>query len=332
MSTARRILSIIGGLIGWALCAWLALGVWAWAPGGVTVQVLAALSVFLVTWVWGFQRMQRWRFWVGRGVLLVGLIALLIPQPQRERSWTPEHAGTLEVFDDDGRLMVRGLRMFRWRTADDADPAWGSRTVLLDTVDSVWLAVEPFAIDSPLAHILVSFGYRDQTNTRRFLAISVEARREIHEAYHPILGCFRRYELTYVVGEESDLIGLRAVHRDADMRLYPTTATPEQARKLLAAMLERALALQEEPEFYHSLWNNCAGNLAAHLRTLWPGSVPSPEWRLLLTGGIATAAHAHGLIAVDPADDRAAIRARAQQAGTQRADFSEQIRKGPNAP
>jgi len=323
----------LAAFLGWALCAYLALGVWSWAPGGRATQILAALSVFLVTWVWGFQRPQRWRFWVGRGVLVLGLVALLLPQPGGdERVWTPEHAGHLEVFANDGRLTVRGIRQFRWRTAEEYDPIWISRTINLDTVDAVWLAVEPFAPNSPLAHVLLSFSYRDERDAQRFLAISVEARREISEAYNPVAGCFRRYELTYVVGEESDLIGLRAIQRGADVRLYRTTATPEQARQLLQDMLERAQHLQDQPEFYHSVWQNCAGAIAGHLRSRWPGSVPWPEWRLLATAQLAPAARDGGLISGDIDDPRHAISARARVAGSERGDFSTVIRQGLSEP
>jgi len=48
---------------------------------------------------------------------------------------------------------------------------------------------------------------------RSHFAPSVEVRREVGETYSPLKGVYRNYELTHVIGDERDLIGVRTGHR-----------------------------------------------------------------------------------------------------------------------
>jgi hypothetical protein len=104
----------------------------------------------------------------------------------------------------------------------------------------------------------VSFGFSDS----QYVAISVEARREPGETYGPLTGMFKQFELIYVVGDERDLIGSRAVHGDYDVYLYPIRTTRERIRTLFLEMLARSNALATKPEFYNTLTNNCTSNVA----------------------------------------------------------------------
>jgi hypothetical protein len=61
-----------------------------------------------------------------------------------------------------------------------------------------------------IAHTMLSFGFGDDG----IVCISAETRKEIGEEYSTIKGFFRQYELTYVVADERDLIGLRTQYRD----------------------------------------------------------------------------------------------------------------------
>jgi len=120
------------------------------------------------------------------------------------------------------------------------------------------------------AHTFLSFGFDDG----QYLSISVEIRKEIGESFSPWLGLLRQYELTYTVGDERDLIGLRAIHRRDPVYLYPMRASPAHRRALLLDMLERANALAAEPEFYNTLTNTCTSNIVDHIEKIAPGSMP----------------------------------------------------------
>ena len=118
----------------------------------------------------------------------------------------------------------------------DFDVRWERRSYDLRDLETVWFIVEPFSKVRGPAHTFLCFGFGDST----FVSISVELRKEVGESFHPLPGLLRQYELQYVVGDERDLIGLRANHRHDSVFVYPVRTTPEKKRELFVAMLERA--------------------------------------------------------------------------------------------
>ena len=160
--------------------------------------------------------------------------------------------------------------------------------------------------------------------------MSVEARREADERYSLLGGLLQGFELAYVIGTEEDLIGLRALRGDR-IYLYPTVASPDQARALFVDMLERARATQDHPEFYNTLWNNCTTNLRDHVNRVTGADLPW-GWGVLLPGYSDRLALDHGVLDTDldlaaarrryRADERAS--AALADAGE---DFSRRIRE-----
>jgi hypothetical protein len=69
-------------------------------------------------------------------------------------------------------------------------------------------------------------------------------------------------------------------------------------RAIFLDMMERAHSLEEHPEFYNLLTNNCMNNVTHHLRRLGGRNLPS-ELRLLLTGDSDRLAFEYGLIDTD---------------------------------
>ncbi len=129
--------------------------------------------------------------------------------PSHDRRWSVDQSvlPTAEFHGDS--VLIHDVRNFRWTGATEFAPGWDDRTYRLDQVATVWYVLVPLstAWRGP-AHAFVSFGFDDG----RYLAISVEARREVGETYGVLKGLFRRFELIYVVGDERDLIGRRAVY------------------------------------------------------------------------------------------------------------------------
>ena len=81
------------------------------------------------------------------------------------------------------------------------------------------------------------------------------------EGFDPIASLFKQFELIYVVGEERDLVGVRANHRRETVYLYRLNASPDDARRLLLVYLDRINQLADHPEFYHLLSNSCTINI-----------------------------------------------------------------------
>ena len=244
--------------------------------------------------------------------------------PKVEADWAPDLARTVELEADGNTLTLRGVRDCRYRTPDDFDVRYRTETLELKSLRSVDFVVERFHALDAMAHTLLSFGFEDG----RHIAISAEIRRERGESFDPIAGMFKNFEITYVVGTEQDLIGLRTNHRRSRVWLFPIRTTHERMQRLFLAMLERAEALARVPEFYHSITNTCTTCIVDHVRELVPGRIPF-SWRTLLPGYAGALAHELGLIDTDLPFDEAEAQYRIDelaQAGAVDEDFSERIR------
>ena len=254
------------------------------------------------------------------------LLLVLLVHPSNQRDWSPDQQRLATAEFDGDSVLVRNVRNAHYRSTSDYDVHWEDRRYDLSQIDSVWYVVEPFASWRGPAHTFLSFGFRNGD----YIAISVEIRKERGESFSPIWGLLRQYELTYIVGDERDLIGLRANHRHDDVHLYPMRATPDAARALFVAMLERANALAAEPEFYNTLTSTCTSNIVDHVNTIAPEPIGF-SFKTLLPAYSDDLAYDLGLIDTDlPRDQyRAAYRINelaAEHADS--ADFSKAIRAG----
>jgi hypothetical protein len=264
--------------------------------------------------------------------LILGALALSglgfwsLLSPSHDRHWSTEQSVLPWVEWAGDSVRVHGVRNFHWTGPTSFEPAWEDRSYRLDRVASVWYVLVPFSRRwrGP-AHAFVSFGFDDG----QYLAISVEARREVGEVYGPFKGLFRRFELTYVIGDERDMIGRRAVYDGTDVFLYPIRADRAGARAMLTGMLERANQLRDRPEFYNTLTNNCTLNLVRHVNQIVPGRIPS-RWRVILPGYSDQVAASLGLIdsTLPLAEARAKFRINDRaRAALDSADFSKLIRE-----
>lgn len=235
---------------------------------------------------------MEWLLWA---LILAGgllLVAVARRRPRLDRDWASDHARPARVLMAEGVARIQELRDFRHTAPTAYTERYLDLEIALDEVVGVWMILAPFARPRfrPLAHAFVSF----ECVGGRFVAISVEARREADEPYSLVGGLLRRFEITYVVGTERDLIGLRALRGD-ELYLYRSRAGPERARALFVDMLERAEHVRVEPEFYHTLLNNCATNLRTHLNRVVDDPLPW-GWGVLFPGLLDRFAHGHGLL------------------------------------
>lgn len=226
------------------------------------------------------------------GLLLALGLAWLAARPSTDRTWAADQAVLPRITREGSQVRIEGVRNFHWTSETEFTPAWETRSYDLDRVSSAWYVLVPFSDTwrGP-AHGFVSFGFDDG----QYLAVSVEARREADESYGVVKGMFRRFELMYVLGDERDLIGRRAVYDGYDVFLYPLRADRETIRAVLGAMLARADQLARAPEFYNTLTNNCTLNLVRHVNALVPGRIPA-NWRIALPGYSDEVIHRLGLI------------------------------------
>ncbi|HEX2081098.1 MAG TPA: DUF4105 domain-containing protein [Longimicrobium sp.] len=228
-------------------------------------------------------------------LLVAGLFAWAATRPSHGRVWRAEQAVLPQVTFDGSKVHVRNVRDFTYRSKTDFTPGYRDRTYDLDRIETLWFGLSPFTREwrGP-AHAFLSFGFSDS----QYVAVSVEARREATETYSVWKGALRRYELIYVIGEERDVIGVRAVTWNVPVHLYPIRATREQVRALFVGMMERARQVEQRPEFYHTFTNNCTTNILDPVNRIATRRIPF-GLEVILPGYADRLAHERGLIDTD---------------------------------
>ena len=212
-------------------------------------------------------------------------------QPSNDRDWLPE-LKTLAYAEIAGNdVTIHNVRNAEFLTYRDCIVDYYDKTYDLSRLQSVDFVVVPFADNPAIAHTMLSFGFGEG----EYVGVSVEVRLERGESYDSAQGLLGQFELIYVIADERDLIRARTEHRNCDVYIYRTKATPEQSRRLFLDVLARANELGEKPEFDDTLRNNCTTNIVRHINAIAPGKVPH-DFRVLLPGFADQLAYELGLI------------------------------------
>ena len=213
-------------------------------------------------------------------MLLAAFVWFARLQPEDIGGWETEYARMPRVTRDGNLVHVTDVRDFRYLTVEDVVPAYYDATYDLDRLTGVDLICSYWA-GRHIAHVFLSFAFLDG----RHVAVSVETRRRRNQAYSTVAGFFRHYQLIFVVADERDLIGVRTDTRREDVYLYRLRTTPEERRRLFGGYMDRVAKLSEQPEFYHTVFNNCTSNIVSVI----DGGLPKDQqlgmdWRLLFSG------------------------------------------------
>ena len=245
---------------------WSGLVFWFMASGNGWIRGLL-IAIWLVFALVGVIQARKRLLWIipATAGWLLALILWSGETALAERNdWSPEVERIVQWNQSNETLQLNNVRDFHYHSADSFDPRWIDETVTLSELERLDLGVAQISRNGLIGHVFLSFGFRDG----RQIVASVEIRRQAGESYDPLRGCFRAYELIYVIGTERDILGLRLNHRKHPIRLYPIQAEPLAIQRLFLEILTRAKTLQTQPEFYHTLRNNCTTNLIEHVDAL----------------------------------------------------------------
>jgi len=183
--------------------------------------------------------------------------AALNRQPSNERHWKTEHDRLASVEFDGEQVIVKGVRNFTYdESGAIKDAKYETRIYDLTQLQGLWFGVQPFLSDI-LGHSFLSFEFENDV----FLVLSVEARQEVGEAYSVLGGMMAEFELIYVWADERDVIGVRSHILDLDVHLYEINAPLPDIRSYLIRQLMRTNDLIVNPDFYHTLTQNCTTSL-----------------------------------------------------------------------
>ena len=212
-----------------------------------------------------FAAFAVWAFWLSRQrrmpavaiALMLGVVAWYFTiAPSHDRNWRPEVAVMPRAFIEGDHVRITGVRNFDYRSRDDFTVRHEEREFNLSHLTGLDFFVSYWS-EGPVAHTFVSFIFDNAAP----LSISIETRPEIGRGFEPIASMFRQFELIYVVGEERDLVGVRAIHRGEAVYLYQLNTSPDDARRLLLVYLARINELADRPEFYNLFTNSCTINI-----------------------------------------------------------------------
>ena len=242
--------------------------------------------------------------------------------PSHDRNWRQEVAVMPRAIIDGDRVRLTGVRNFEYRSRNDFTVRYEEREVQLSHLTALDFYVSYF-LEGPIGHTFVSFIFDNAPP----LSISIETRPEVGEGFAPVASMFKQFELIYVVGDERDLVGVRANHRNEPIYLYRLNTSPEDARRLLLVYLERINELADRPEFYHLLTNSCTINIVRYANAV--GRTGRIDIRHILNGLADSYLYRSGRIDTTlPFDElrrRSQINDAAKTADAA-ADFSQRIR------
>ena len=240
----------------------------------IVVSTWTTLAIYYSNLPWPELRLELaaafgafsiWAFWLSRQrrmpavafAVVLGVFAWwLTIMPSHDRNWRPEVAVMPRASIEGDRVRLTGVRNFDYRSRNDFTVRYEARDIDLSHVIGLDFYVSYWS-EGLIAHTFVSFIF-DNTWP---LSISIEARPEVGRGFEPIASMFKQFELIYVVGEERDLVGVRAIHRREAVYLYRLNTSPDNARRLLMVYLARINELADRPVFYNLLTNSCTINI-----------------------------------------------------------------------
>jgi Domain of unknown function (DUF4105) len=245
-------------------------------------------------------------------------------KPSNDRPWADDVARTLSGELEGDTAVLHNVRDFEWRSACDYLQRWETRRYDLRQLRSVDLITSYWDIPG-VAHILTSFGFADG----RYLAFSVEIRRQRGQSFSALGGFFKAFELSVIAADERDVVRVRTNIRREDDYLFHLRLPVSAMRSLFRAYVEQANRLVSSPRFYNTVTVNCT-TLVYHMMRHIVGRLPY-SLRLVFSGFLPGYVHSVG--GLDPRYSLAQLRAfgritvRARQADRS-PSFSQDIRAG----
>lgn len=211
-------------------------------------------------------------------IALASLAYYIFTKPSHQRNWE-EGVSRLPhatISDANQKITIENVRDWHYDKNGPIQKEWITREFDIKNITDVWFVVSRFSETKGIAHTMFVFDFKNQDP----VAVSVEARKEVGEKYSPFWGMFRRFELTFVWGNETDLLGKRFIDND-QLYMFPLDINLEYAQTLFINLVEETNEIYQKPQFYNTLTNNCTNVLADSANTAREKTVPWHISRIL---------------------------------------------------
>ena len=189
----------------------------------------------------------------------------MIP-PSNDRDWRPEVAVLPYATVAGDMVTIHNIRNLDYRTETEFQPRYYDKAFDLSKLDSLDL-IAVYWMGDAIAHVMMSFGF----GGKDFVAFSIETRTEKGEGYSTIKGFFKQFEITYIAGDERDLIRVRTDFRNPreDVYIFRTRARPERTRLLFMEYVERDQPTERETRVLQHPHDELHGEYGAPRPGLW---------------------------------------------------------------
>lgn len=220
---------------------------------------------------------NRWSMPGFFGAFAVVIIWWFLMPPSNSRNWQADVA-VLPWADIQGNMVtIHNIRNCDYKTETNYTVRHYDKTFDLAKLKSIDLSLIYWGSPN-IAHTMLSFSFGEDG----VVCFSAEARKEVGEGYSSIKGFFRQYELTYVVADERDLIGLRTNYRGEQVYLYRLIESEDLVRKVFLDYLRELNSLHDHPKWYNALTGNCMTSFRIRTAPYNPDS--RLDWRIIANG------------------------------------------------
>jgi hypothetical protein len=263
---------------------WLCLALWYQQPFGnifsrviIAIWVLFALSL-IGFYINGHIVSRRTDILLYGFVFACALLWYFSLEARQDRDWNPEVAKQLHYEKQGDMVTLHNVRNFNWRSNEDYDIHWESRTVDLNKITGLNV-IASYWMGPKIAHTLVSFDFADQEP----LVFSIEIRKEKNEEFSAFGGFFRKYELSLIASDEKDLIYTRSNIRNEQVYLFPVKMPVAERKALFIEYLNKADELHDEAKWYNTLTSNCTTLVFDMVQAINTRRLPK-DYRLFASG------------------------------------------------
>ena len=240
------------------------------------LRPVAAGGFGLVVMLVGVIARPRWRAKLGIAVAIAGVMLWWFTlQPRQYRDWKPEVA-LLPYATREGEVVtLHNVRNFDYRSEEDFTPRYELRRLDMRNLRGLDLFITYWG--SPyMAHPILSFDFGKDGH----VCFSIETRPERGEEYSALGGLYRRFELTYVVADERDVVRLRTNFRKGE-EVYLYRLKAPFVRQGFLEYIRTVNELHEAPRWYNAITDNCTSAIR-HQRAA--AERPPWNWRMLANG------------------------------------------------
>jgi len=240
--------------------------------------LLAVLWLALLLCALQFFRKPSRRFTAWLVLWLLVWIPWSLKKPSHDRDWPAEFARVASADVDGDEVTIRNFRSFDYVADGTPVERWATRKVRLSNLRGMDFFMTYWGDGTLVGHPIFSFDF----GTDGHVTFSIESRREKDEMYSLLGGLYKRYEMIYVVGDESDIIRLRTNFREReDVYLYRLHVRQSTVMLRFMEYLDAMNRIDSHPRFYDTLTGNCTTAIRAQITTSERNSM---DWRIFANG------------------------------------------------